>query len=359
MAYYYDITEDFKRFPNATLFVVFGGRSTGKTYSTLKCMYENNKRFVFIKRTIDDVNLLCNGQTYGADAKKEKQQFRIDASPFKPINRDIGSNVKAFKYYNGVGGFYKCTPEGEPVGEPIGYLFALSAVTKFKGFDLSECEFIIFDEFVPKPYDRINKKEGEQLLDLFKTIERDRLHRNAPKLKLICLANADNAVSPVTQTFGITDDIVKLSMSNQEYLYNNETGLLLHNIKMNKEFMKTEGSSDIYKLMKGSQWEEMALENKFGYNDFSQVKKINTHRMRCLMRVLYDNKYHYVYLGENGQYYITFSKSDHFIFDYDLRKDKDQFDFVTKSKYDIMRKPNVYFETYSLYYLYFKCDKIF
>lgn len=358
MSYYYDIKEDFKRYPNANLLIIFGGRSTGKTYSTLKYMLENNKKFVFIKRTIDDVNLLCNGQHYGHEVKKENKLYRIDASPFKPINRDTGSNIKAFQYYNGVGGFYKCDPDDNTVGEPIGYLFALSAVSKFKGFDLSECEYIIFDEFCPKPYDRVNKKEGEQLLDLFKTIERDRMHRHAPGLKLICLANADNAVSPVTQTFGITDDIVNLSLSNKEYLFNPETGLLLHNIKMSAEFIENESKSDIYKATKGSQWQEMALDNKFGFNDFSQIGKTNMHRYRCFMRVKYENKYHYVYIND-GKYYVTYSKSSHFTFDYDLRKDKDRYDFITRAKYDIMKKRNnVLFESYSLYYLYFKCDKI-
>ena len=248
--YYYNIRNDFDRYPKATVLIVFGGRSTGKTYSTLDDMRVNKKKFVFIKRTIDDVKLLCSGQTYG-QKPNEKNRFRIDASPFKPINRDKGCNIKAFQYYNGVGGFYHCNEENEPIGDAIGYMFALSAVAKFKGFDLSDCEYLIFDEFVPKPYERVNKKEGEQLLDLIKTIERDRNHRGLPPLKIILLANADNVASPVTQTFNITDMIAKMSMSKQEYYYDEEKHLMLHNIKMSKAFMDNERKSDIYTIMKG------------------------------------------------------------------------------------------------------------
>lgn len=356
-SYYYNITDDFNRFPVATVIVVFGGRSTGKTYSTLDYVRTNDKRFVFIKRTIDDVKLLCSGQTYGAKPN-EKNKFRIDASPFKPLNRDKGCNIKAFQYYNGIGGFYRCDENNDTVGSPIGYLIALSAVSKFKGFDLSECEYIIFDEFVPKPYERINKKEGEQLLDLIKTIERDRSHRGLPPLKIILLANADNVASPVTQTLNITDILAKMSATGQEYYYDDEKHLLLHKIIMSDEFVETESKSDIYTIMKGSEWERMALGNEFAFNDFSQVKKQNTHRYRCYARVKYHNETHYIYINDRGEYYVTFSKSAHFTHDVDLSKDQDKYNFIQLAKYDIMRRNNVWFETYSLYYLYRNCDKV-
>lgn len=356
-SYYYNIINDFNRFPLATVIVVYGGRSTGKTYSTLNFMREKNKRFVFIKRTIDDVKLLCNGQTYG-QKPNEKNKFRIDASPFKPINRDFGTNIKAFQYYNGIGGFYRCDENNDTVGEPIGYLFALSAVSKFKGFDLSECEYIIFDEFCPKPYERVNKKEGEQLLDLIKTIERDRNHRGLPPLKIILLANADNVACPVTQTFNITDTLAKMSMTGQEYFYDDERHLLLHKLIMSDEFIENEKKSDIYTIMKGSEWERMALENEFAFNDFSQVKKQNMHRYSCYARVLYHNEYHYIYINDRGEYYITKSQSKHYTFDFDLSRDQDKYKFVQLARYDIMRRNNVWFETYSLYYLYRNCEKI-
>ena len=57
---YYDISEDFKLYPDLWCYVVIGGRTTGKTYSALKYCLKKKIKFVFLKRTIEDVKLLCN-----------------------------------------------------------------------------------------------------------------------------------------------------------------------------------------------------------------------------------------------------------------------------------------------------------
>ena len=53
---YYDIRDDL--IPDSWCYVIIGGRSTGKTYGALKMCYNLKKKFVFLKRTIDDVKLL-------------------------------------------------------------------------------------------------------------------------------------------------------------------------------------------------------------------------------------------------------------------------------------------------------------
>ena len=53
--YYYDIVVDIRDYPEAWCLVIFGGRNTGKTYSTLRNCIENKHIFVYAKRTIEDV----------------------------------------------------------------------------------------------------------------------------------------------------------------------------------------------------------------------------------------------------------------------------------------------------------------
>lgn len=200
-SYYYNIDDDISKFPDAWCIIAIGGRNTGKTYSSLKSCVINKTKFVFLKRTMEDVDLLCSGS--GAIGQKAND-FGIDLSPFKSINRDMVTDIHAHSIKKGLGGFWNHL-NGEIDGTPIGYLLALNAVSKYKGFDLSDCDWLIFDEFVPQPWDRINRKEGEQLLDLYKTVSRDREHRGKNPLKLLCLANATSISNPVMNILEVTD----------------------------------------------------------------------------------------------------------------------------------------------------------
>ena len=59
MSYYYDFKEDYKKYPNAWCYIIIGGRKRGKTYSVLKSCYEDKRKFTFVKRTNEDINLIC------------------------------------------------------------------------------------------------------------------------------------------------------------------------------------------------------------------------------------------------------------------------------------------------------------
>ena len=96
--YYYNIQDDKKKYPDAWAFIIVGGRSTGKTYGALKGDLQDNIKFIFAKRTADDVKLMCSGTKMikGTDDKEDP-----DFSPFAPINRDIGTDIKAYALYDG------------------------------------------------------------------------------------------------------------------------------------------------------------------------------------------------------------------------------------------------------------------
>ena len=169
---YYDVADDLKAYPDAWVYCVIGGRNTGKTYGGLKHFLTQDEPIVFTKRTNDDVDLLCAGNTFG----RKGSDAEVDFSPYKSINRDLGTKVKAYKIQTGRGGFYK-TSEGEAVGSPVSYLVSLNAVHKVKGFDMSDAKAIIVDEFIPQPWERVSKNEGLQVLELYKTVSRDRVLR--------------------------------------------------------------------------------------------------------------------------------------------------------------------------------------
>ena len=294
---YYDVGKDLEACPNAWLYVVIGGRNTGKTYGALKHYLERKERNVFVKRTMEDVDLLCAGNSL----KTKNNTAEADLSPFKPINRDLGTKIKAYKIQSGLGGFYK---EGEDGAEglPVSYLVALSAVQKVKGFDMSDAEAIIFDEFIPQPWERINRKEGEQLMDLYKTIARDRSLRGRKELKLICLANAVNVWNPTCEILEITDIIADMQTKRKETVYLEDRGIFIRMLVTSREMMEAEKETGIYKAMKDTAWGRMAFSNEFGYNDFSSVKRVALKGYRPLVEVSYKQKTWYLWNNENNLY---------------------------------------------------------
>lgn len=362
MSYYYNVFDDIRKYPKAWAYLIVGGRNTGKTYGSLKGCYELEKNFIFIKRTNKDIDLLCAGS--GSIGTK-KNQYGLDLSPFKSINRDIGSNVKAFKIHEGLGGFWECAADDtgteKPEGAPIGTLISLNSVSKFKGFDMAENDYMIFDEFIPAPWEKVNRKEGDQLMDLYKTVSRDREHRGREPLKLICLANAVNISNPVSNILEVTDIIADMQIYNIENTYIEDRGIFIRILRPDKEFEEQEEQSNIYKAMGNTAWGQMALKNTFAYNDFSNVSKaqIKGYAPRCSF--IYKHKKYYIYQRQE-KYYVTYSAFNAKKPEYNLDLENDQkrfyFDFAIDLREECING-NMLFESYTMYDLIVNYHKIF
>jgi len=345
--YYYNIEDDIARYPEAWCILAIGGRNTGKTYSCLASCKREKRKFIFMKRTGDDVDLLCSG-TGKIGAKQN--EFGVDLSPFKAINRDLHCNVKAYSIKKGLGGFWNHDVDNVVQGQPIGYLFALNYVTKYKGFEMSECEWLIFDEFIPQPWDRVNRKEGEQLMDLYKTVSRDREHRGLPPLKLLCLANATSISNPTMNILEVTDYVAQMQITGDEYMYLEDRGILIHMIKDNPDFYAKEQDTKIYKAMHNTNWGRMAFENQFAYNDFSNIGRTSLKGYHPRFSICYKNDNYYVYQKEN-KFYMTSSRHDSSNI-YNLNKEMDTQLFFHDWIYELKeasREGRMLFESYTMY----------
>ena len=356
-SYYYNIEDDINKYKDAWCYIIVGGRNTGKTYSTLKSCKKDGRKFTFTKRTNDDVNLLCAGS---GKIGTKLSQYGVDLSPFKSINRDTGYNVKPFKIFEGLGGFWDCDCEDNPEGVPIGYIVSLNAVSKVKGFDLSDSEWLVFDEFIPQPWERVSRKEGEQVLDLYKTIDRDRQHRGKPALKLICLANATTISNPLMGILEITDIVAQMNIDDTEYYYDDYRKILIHRVKDSAEFYEVESNAPIYKAMKGTQWGTMALENKFAYDDFTSVQFTSLKGYKCIVQLKYKENIWYIY--KNGsKFYMCESRANTGEF-YDLNRENDQKRFYIEHCIDLRNaciENRMKFSKYTMYDIIVNFKKFF
>lgn len=355
--YYFNIKDDLERAPEAWAFFAWSGRNTGKTYSTLRYMLESKAKFIFLKRTIEDVKLILSGS---GKIGSKLSLYGADMSPFKAINRDYNTNIRAFGIYKGyLGGFWDCTPDNEPIGEPIGYILSLNAISKVKGFDLSECDYIIFDEFIPSPWERVDRQEGKQLLDLYMTVSRDREHRGRGPLKLIGLANPTEINCPVFQELEIADDAAEMTKRGEEYRLTR--GILLHSIRMGDDFQENEESMAALQAMTGTAWHDMTTGEGFAYNDVNMIKKQPLKGFRCLVELTYRRQKWYIY-QRGASYFVTASRGQPAEGSYDLNKDQDARRFYQEWYFDLKDEyinMNVSFQTYTMYDVIINYKKFF
>lgn len=357
MSIYYEIKNDLKRYPEAWCFLIWSARGgsfgAGKTYGTLKYLYENKIKFIYIKRTNDDVKFICS------DLTKSKVLKDVDRSPFKSLNRDLNINVRAFKIDKGFGAFWNCSDDNEPVGEPIGYIVSLNIAEDIKGFDLSDADVIFFDEFIPQRFERVtNKLEGESLLSIYKTVERDRAARGRDTLKLIGCANGSDISNPLFNTLEVINDVATMSSTTSDLKYVKNRGIVLHSLFWNVEKKKLQG---LDKAMYGTKWFENNVQGGFTYNDFSNVKKSDLKHMTCKFKLIYNGKNYFLY-ENNNKYYFSSSRSNNYEGVYDLTFDNDQRKFYLDWVIDLQNYctyDKVKFESYDLYDLIINYKKFY
>ena len=301
--YFYHLEDDLKAFPYCWCYAAVGGRSTGKTYGALDYARVNRIPFAFMKRTKDDVKLLCagTGRIGGNQA-----QFGADFSPFVPINRDKGCNVKAFSIQSGIGAFWECDDDNEPLNAPIGQIFSLNSVSKIKGFNMED-RLVIMDEYIADKGDRVNRKEGEQLLKCYDTIARDTEERTGEPVRLVLLANASQANCPINETLEVVDHLAYMDMHGYQYCYLPDRLILLHRLYDERQH-EARAQRAIYKGMAGTKWLDESLGNHFANDDFSMVQKINLKGYRPVCSLQYKRKMFYIYQHGRGDYYMTSSK---------------------------------------------------
>ena len=323
---YYRVEDDIKRFPEAWLYMTWsargGSEGAGKTYGTLKYFLENKQLFCLMKRTKEDVDFIT---------KKSKKFNSASANPFKALNRDLNINIQAEYISSGFGVFYEADLNDNPIGEPLGFIVALASVKHVKGFDISECDWLFFDEFIPLAGERVLKTEGDSILSIYKSIQRDRKLRGRPPLKMICMANASNISNPLFLILEVINDVATMSDTHSDIKYLKDRGIVLHSLFWD---VKEDELDGLDKAMIGTQWFENNVRGGFTYNDMSNVRPNQIKNMQCVVRFKFKNHYYYIY-NNNGNDYVSTSKANKFLRMYDLNFENHQKKFYFDEVLDL------------------------
>lgn len=315
-----------------------GGRGTGKTYSGLSGALQLPDKFIYMRRTAQELDLMMDSEKYGEGA-----------NPFKPINEDFGRNVGLAKIVKNLAGIYNREMiDGilKPVGAPIGYGVALSTISSIRGISFSDCSDCIYDEFIPERHVKRIKKEGEALLNAYETICRNRELNGMPPLRLWLLANANNIYNDIFVELGIVSRIERMIRKNQTDFYDKSRGLAVHLINNNREFVEKKKKTALYKLTAGTDYYNMAICNKFAYNDFSLIHHENLTGYRPICSIGKGTIY-----GKKGDTYLYVSYAPAKCPSYDIDTEQGRrsfFNIIGRriSKYFVSSR--ITFESYEL-----------
>ena len=243
---------------------IIGGRGTGKTYGALKNAYETDTRFMLMRRTQAQCDLI------------NKPEF----NPYKAICEDLSLsiNVKSISKYNAL--IYES--RGDDLEEKtLGYTCALSTIANMRGFDASDVKLLIYDEFIPERHERALKNEGTAFLNAYETINRNRELQNREPLQVLGMANAFNIANAIFLELGLVGICEKLQQKNQELYIDRQRGILIALLN-NSMISAKKKDTALYRLSSGS-YADMALANDFAYNDASGIKSLplSEHKLLC------------------------------------------------------------------------------
>lgn len=232
-----------------TFIFLVGARAIGKTYGALDCVLDNNIKFIYLRRTQTQLDLI------------NKPEF----SPFKSIARNTGRVIltKPISKYNA--GFYNAVKkDGEyvPSGPPIGYTMALSTVANVRSIDASDVKLVIYDEFIPEKHERPLKNEGSAFLNMYETFNRNRELEGDEPLQVLCMANANDLGNPIFAEMHLISKVERMKRKGQEISLDYQRGVgifLLGNTPVSEQKKNTA----LYKAAAGSEFEAMAISNDF------------------------------------------------------------------------------------------------
>ena len=202
---YYSLNKINKK--NATYNVIFGERSNGKTYATLKQVLENyfsdGSQFAYIRRWSVDVQPKRMNNLFNAiieDGYLEKLS---------------GGKFTAIFYRTGC--FYLCTynDKGKPIyneEDIIGYAFSLSENEHNKANSYPRVTTIIFDEFLTNKI--YLPDEFILFMNTVSTIVRQRTN-----VKIYMLGNTVNKFCPYFKEMGLTNILTMKQGTIDVYTY--------------------------------------------------------------------------------------------------------------------------------------------
>ena len=251
--------------------IIIGGRGIGKTYSTLSFLIENKKKFLYMRNTRQQISECCSD--FG--------------NPFKRLNKDKGWNIQLVTEKDHVNIINEDL-------EVIGYASPLSVFENLRGADLSDVDYVIFDEFIENR--KLLFDQFKAFVNMRETVGRNRELLGEEPLYTILLSNAQSLNSPILAGYNLIPDIEGMMKGRQQKLKRADTLVLLPE----SEISELKKNTSTYRGLSGTRIYKENIENKFANDSFYGIKKRNIREYIPLCKV--DDLYLYRHKSNMKKY---------------------------------------------------------
>ena len=271
---YINFDQIMEKDPSDYIFMV-GARAIGKTFGALKYALDHDIKFIFMRRTQTQVDLIKSD----------------DLSPFRALEQLGSKYMTTVRNINkNITGVYRMSfdPESQEyvaAGEPIGYIMALSTVSNIRGFDASDVDLLIYDEFIGEKHEKPIRAEGTAFLNAIETIARNRELQGRKPMRVICLANSTDLANPIFIELKIITICEKMIKAKEDLKILKDRDMSIYILNRSPISLK-KAQTSLYRLSGAdSDFSQMSLKNQFNREYFGQVKSMNLKEFRPLVTV--------------------------------------------------------------------------
>lgn len=304
---------------NVALIIIIGKRQIGKTYGVLKYMLDTQKHFILLRSVMAEMDMLKHNVASPFDAIKGYSGHVV----FESETQYTANIVRIDE-----------SEEGEEKTN-IGMLSALSAIGRVRGINGRRFSDVVYDEFIPESHLLKVKNGGDAFLNMYTTIAGNREIEGEKPLRVWLLANSNNLDNDILNALNITGVVEKMSLRGEESRILKDRGIMviLPDSQMITEKRK---KGALYRAIGGeSKFSQMAYENTFAYNDYTDVGAKPLQEYKPLISV-------------GGSFTIYLHKSDKVLYVCDIVDNNARHKY-TQSDYDRMKFARDYPEIKAAY----------
>lgn len=244
---------------NISFIVIIGKRQVGKTYGVLKFMLDTDKRFILLR---------------GMRTELEVLERNVN-SPFESIHgyenrilfeRETEYTASMIRLDKDV--------DGNEIKTRIGMGAALANIARVRGMNGKLYSDVVYDEFIPESH-LLKVRHGDDAFNnMYTTIAGNRELEGLPPLRVWLLANSNNLDSDILKALHITDVVERMSLRGEESRILNDRGIMIL-LPDSTQITEMRKKTALYRAIGGeSKFSQMAYDNKFAYNDYSDVAQL-------------------------------------------------------------------------------------
>lgn len=260
---------------NDFIFMV-GARGIGKTFGVLKYMIDNGKKFIYMRRTQTQVDMIRSDELNPFNALTT-----VLGEDYSFILKTVNKNITAV---------YRSAYDEEqkvfvPYGPVVAYILALSTVANIRGFDASDVDFLVYDEFIGEKHEKPIRAEGTAFLNAIETISRNRELQGRDALRVVCLSNSTNLANPIFVELKLITPLEKMLKGKSDVLSLPDRDISVYVLK-DSPISEKKSKTALYRLSgTDSDFSKMSLGNEFNKEYFGQVRSMSLKEFKPLVQV--------------------------------------------------------------------------